>query len=224
MIPSDVRAYAQALLTTLPSQLLIPYLHPVFYSLHNMPTEVRSSLPLLYPLDTDIASLSRSAVPSRTRASSSLTLSRSPRSASNDTDFSSSKTVRTFSSGSVVTPSTASSRTSLTCLRTPSFGVGRCDSSFFSPPLYLLTRPLPTQRTLPVLDNAFSGRVNAIIGKVREARRGPYYPHLYVVKEDGEPALRQWALSCLIEDRIEALPSYQQWLGQLKDAVNDKSF
>lgn len=41
MIPSDVRAYAQALLTTLPSQLLIPYLHPVFYSLHNMPKEVR---------------------------------------------------------------------------------------------------------------------------------------------------------------------------------------
>lgn len=81
-----------------------------------------------------------------------------------------------------------------------------------------------SQRTLPVLDNAFSGRVNAIVGKVREARRGPYYPHLYVVKEDGEPALRQWALSCLIEDRIEALPSYQQWLGQLKDAVNDKSF
>lgn len=43
MIPSDVRAYAQALLTTLPSQLLIPYLHPVFYSLHNMPKEVRRS-------------------------------------------------------------------------------------------------------------------------------------------------------------------------------------
>ena len=40
MIPSDLRAYAQALLTTLPSQLLIPYLHPVFHSLHDMPKEV----------------------------------------------------------------------------------------------------------------------------------------------------------------------------------------
>lgn len=39
MIPPDVRAYSQALLTTMPSQLLIPYLHPVFYSLHNMPKE-----------------------------------------------------------------------------------------------------------------------------------------------------------------------------------------
>jgi len=70
-----------------------------------------------------------------------------------------------------------------------------------------------------VLDNPFSQRVNAIIGKVREQRRGPYYPHLYIVKEDGEPALRQWALSCLIEDRMETLPSYQQFLGKLKDSV-----
>lgn len=43
--------------------------------------------------------------------------------------------------------------------------------------------------------------------------------HLYVVKEDGEPALRQWALSLLIEDRMDQLPSYNQWLGQLKDKV-----
>jgi protein transport protein SEC24 len=38
-IPSDMRAYAQALLTTLPAQLLVPYLHPNFYSLHNMPAD-----------------------------------------------------------------------------------------------------------------------------------------------------------------------------------------
>jgi protein transport protein SEC24 len=41
-IPPDLRAYAQALLTSLPSQLLIPYIHPTFYSLHNMPPEVIS--------------------------------------------------------------------------------------------------------------------------------------------------------------------------------------
>jgi hypothetical protein len=40
-IPPDIRAYSQALLTSLPSQLLIPYLYPSFYSLHNMPPEVR---------------------------------------------------------------------------------------------------------------------------------------------------------------------------------------
>ncbi len=41
-IPPDLRAYAQALLTSLPSQVLVPYIHPTFYSLHNMPPEVKS--------------------------------------------------------------------------------------------------------------------------------------------------------------------------------------
>lgn len=41
-IPPDLRAYAQALLSTLPSQTLIPYIHPMFYSLHAMPPEVSS--------------------------------------------------------------------------------------------------------------------------------------------------------------------------------------
>lgn len=48
---------------------------------------------------------------------------------------------------------------------------------------------------------------------------GVKQPHLYVVKEDGEPSLRQWALSLLIEDRMDQLPSYNQWIGQLKDKV-----
>ena len=75
------------------------------------------------------------------------------------------------------------------------------------------------QTTLPVLDNPFSQRVNAIIAKTREMRRGPYWPHLYIVKEDGEPPLRLWALSCLIQDRADVLPSYQQFISQLRDKV-----
>lgn len=50
-------------------------------------------------------------------------------------------------------------------------------------------------------------------------RRGVYYPHLYIVKEDGEPPLRLWALSCLIQDRADVLPSYQQFISQLRDKV-----
>lgn len=73
--------------------------------------------------------------------------------------------------------------------------------------------------TLPVLDNPFSQRVNAIIQKTREMRRGVYYPHLYVVKEDGEPPLRLWALSALIQDRADVLPSYQQFISSLKEKV-----
>ena len=66
-------------------------------------------------------------------------------------------------------------------------------------------------------------RVNAIVQRIREARRGPYRPHLYVVKEDGEPSLRLWALSLLVEDRFEQTPSYMQFIGQLRDKVNGGS-
>ena len=76
-----------------------------------------------------------------------------------------------------------------------------------------------TQTTLPLLDNPFSQRINAIIQKTREMRRGPYYPHLYVVKEDGEPALRLWALSMLIQDRADVLPSYSQFLTSIREKV-----
>ena len=86
----------------------------------------------------------------------------------------------------------------------------RCSRIFF----------FPEQSTLPLLDNPFSARVNAIIQKTREMRRGAYYPHLYIVKEDGEPPLRLWALSNLIQDRADVLPSYQQYINQLKDRVS----
>jgi protein transport protein SEC24 len=61
--------------------------------------------------------------------------------------------------------------------------------------------------------------VNAVIQKTREMRHGVYHPHLYVVKEDGEPPLRLWALSGLIQDRADVLPSYHQFIQQLKDKV-----
>lgn len=80
--------------------------------------------------------------------------------------------------------------------------------------------PLIIQFTLPVLDNAFSQRVNAIVDKTRELRRGVYRPHLYVVKSDAEPALRSWALSLLIEDRMDQMPSYAQYLTIVKNKVS----
>jgi protein transport protein SEC24 len=74
--------------------------------------------------------------------------------------------------------------------------------------------------TLPLLENSFSQRINAIIQKTREMRRGVYFPHLYVVKEDGEPPLRLWALSALIHDRADVLPSYQTFITSLKEKVS----
>ncbi|KAH8917910.1 CPII coat sec24 protein [Atractiella rhizophila] len=183
-IPSDLRAYAQDLLVTLPTQLLIPFIHPTFYSLHNMPPECGT----------------------------------------------------TDDNGTVILPPPLN-LTSEKFERHGLFLIEDGQQMF----LYLGRDAVPRlcqdvfgvedyhrvqggKATLPRLENPFSDRVNAIIGRVRSRRRGPYYPHLYIVKDDGEASLRMWALSCLIEDRQEQLPSYHQFLGQVKDRVNSGSF
>ncbi|KZV95863.1 putative ER to Golgi transport-related protein [Exidia glandulosa HHB12029] len=182
-IAPDLRAYAHSLLTTLPSQTLIPYLHPSFYSLHDMPPECGTIgdagviLPPLLPLTSE----------------------------------------RLVKHGLFVIEDG----------QTIFLWVGR-DSvpqlimDVFNLPNYEALRG--GKYTLPILDNPFSQRVNAIIGKIREMRRGPYYPALFIVKEDGEPPMRLWALSALIQDRGDQTPSYQQWLGQLKDKLNGSSY
>ena len=77
--------------------------------------------------------------------------------------------------------------------------------------------------TLPVLDVEFNERVRAVVEKSRDHRsRGVgsiIVPHLYVVKENGEPGMRLWAQSLLIEDRADAGMSYKQWLGLLREKV-----
>ncbi|KAG0695921.1 Sec23/Sec24 trunk domain-containing protein [Suillus ampliporus] len=178
-IPPDLRAYAQALLTSLPSQTLIPYIHPTFYSLHNMPPEAGTvgeqgvNLPTPLPLTSE--RLERHGL-------------------------------YLIEDGQTI------------FLWVGRDAVPQLVMDVFNLPNYEVLRGGKT--TLPVLDNDFSQRVNAIIQKMREMRRGVYYPHLYLVKEDGEPPLRLWALSCLIQDRADVLPSYQQFIGQLKDKVN----
>jgi protein transport protein SEC24 len=106
----------------------------------------------------------------------------------------------------------------------PSYDVMRGGKVSILPSLYIneSTRSPPDQlnRSPSQHDNEFSQRINAIIQKIREMRRGVYYPHLYVVKEDGEPPLRLWALSALIQDRADVLPSYQQFISSLKEKVN----
>ncbi|BGP55492.1 COPII subunit [Rhodotorula sphaerocarpa] len=172
MIPPDVRAYSQALLTTMPSQLLIPYLHPCG-------TISDQGVVLPHPLPLTSERLERHGL-------------------------------FLIEDGQNI------------FLWVGRDAVNQLVLDVFDLPSYADLRS--GKGTLPVLENAFSQRVNAIIGKVREARRGPYYPFLYIVKEDGDPALRQWALSLLIEDRMETLPSYQQFVNKLKDSINDKSF
>ncbi|KDN42961.1 hypothetical protein RSAG8_06487, partial [Rhizoctonia solani AG-8 WAC10335] len=182
-IPPDLRAYAQALLTTLPSQQLMAYIHPAFYALHNMPPECG-----------------------------------------------------TVGEHGIIMPPTMS----LTSERFERHGlyliedgqnmflwVGRdavpqLVADVFDLPNYEALRA--GKQTMPTLDNDFSQRINAVIAKTRALRRGPYWPHLYVVKEDGEPALRMWALSMLIQDRMDQTPSYAQYLSAVKDKVNGTNY
>ncbi|KAF1803404.1 hypothetical protein FB192DRAFT_1469896 [Mucor lusitanicus] len=74
--------------------------------------------------------------------------------------------------------------------------------------------------TLPTLETPLNRKVNTLIGKLREMRRGNYYPTLYLVKEDGDPYLRLWFLAHLIEDRTDNIMSYQQFLQHIKDRVS----
>ncbi|RXW14906.1 hypothetical protein EST38_g10948 [Candolleomyces aberdarensis] len=181
-IPPDIRAYSQALLTSLPSQLLIPYLYPNFYSLHNMPAEAgtigEKGVILPPPLPLTSERLERHGL-------------------------------YLIEDG-----------------QTMFLWVGR-DAV---PQLVMDVFDLPNYEslrggkiTLRLLGNPFSERVTAIVQKIRESRRGPYYPHLYLVKEDGEPPLRLWALSALVQDRADVLPSYQQFISTLKEKVNGAS-
>jgi protein transport protein SEC24 len=78
--------------------------------------------------------------------------------------------------------------------------------------------------SLPELDNDFNERVRAVIMKSHDHRsRGVgsiIVPHLYVVREDGDPSLKLWAQTLLVEDRADQGMSYQQWMGTLREKVS----
>ncbi|KAI8642127.1 Sec23/Sec24 trunk domain-containing protein [Parasitella parasitica] len=87
--------------------------------------------------------------------------------------------------------------------------------------------------SLPVLSNPFSERVRRIIKNLRtDLRHCNFYPSLYVVREDGEPMLRYWFMTHLLEGRQHfatdshcqkntsySAMSYYQWLGHVKEGV-----
>lgn len=88
---------------------------------------------------------------------------------------------------------------------------------------------------LPILDNEFNIRVRNIINKVREAKGSIRYENLYIVvgpssNERGTDALvnsrdvmalRMWCMSHLVEDRNGDVLGYREFLGQLKDKINN---
>ncbi|KAL6721400.1 COPII subunit [Lecanora helva] len=82
--------------------------------------------------------------------------------------------------------------------------------------------------TLPILENDFSEKVRAVIEKSRDHRSkgvgSIVVPSLYVVREDGEPGMRLWAQSLLVEDRAEQGVSLSQWLGMLREKVHSPDY
>ncbi|RAR03243.1 protein transport protein sec24 [Stemphylium lycopersici] len=77
--------------------------------------------------------------------------------------------------------------------------------------------------TLPLLDNEYSERVRAVVEKSRDHKSKGVgsitLPTLYIVKEDGEPTLKQWAQTMLVEDRADQSDSLVQWITKLREKV-----
>lgn len=76
---------------------------------------------------------------------------------------------------------------------------------------------------IPELDNDFNERVRAVIQKSKDHKSlgvgSVTVPHLYIVREDGEPSLKLWAQTLLVEDRADQGVSAAQWLGVLREKV-----
>ncbi|KAI8099372.1 uncharacterized protein BX664DRAFT_321106 [Halteromyces radiatus] len=182
-IPTDMRANAMNLLRTMPLQLLIPYIHPNFYSLHNMPpeagevTETGVNFPPALNLTAE-----------RIEAHGCYLLENG-------------QNIYLWVGRGVV----------------PQLCMDLFDANSYE-------ALRGGKYTLPVLETPLNRKVNMIIGKIREMRRGNYYPTLYLVKEDGDPYLKIWFMSHLIEDRTENVMSYQQFLQFIKDRVGSGSF
>lgn len=79
------------------------------------------------------------------------------------------------------------------------------------------------KQMLPEVDNEFNQRVRSVVEKSRDHRAkgvgSMIVPHLYVVREDGEPGLRLWAQTMLVEDRADQSVSLDQWMTTLREKV-----
>ncbi|KAI9787661.1 MAG: COPII subunit [Geoglossum umbratile] len=183
-IPSDLRSAALCLLSTLPLPLLIQYIYPKMYSLHDMPDNAGRP---------------------------------------------------DGSSGEIIIPTPIN----LSSERLVSFGLYLIDDGQTQflwvgkdavPQLINDVFGLPDvsavqvgKKSLPILENDFNERIRAVIEKSRDQRSRSVgsivVPHLYIVREDGEPSLRLWAQTLLVEDRADQSVSLAQWMGMLREKV-----
>ncbi|KAK6524155.1 COPII subunit [Orbilia ellipsospora] len=184
-IPSDLRSSALCLLSTLPSTLLVQYIHPKLYSLHDMPDEC--GLP--HPETGEIV------LPQPMNLSSE----------------------RLQRYGLYLIDDTQNQflwvgREAMPELISDVFGLPGVEHVKVG------------KTTLRAVDNEFNEKVRNVIEKSR-SHKGKMVgsitvPNLYVVREDGEPSLRLWAQTLLVEDRSDGGPGMGLWLTGLREKVN----
>ncbi|KAK5131171.1 COPII subunit [Meristemomyces frigidus] len=183
-IPTDLRSAALCLLSTLPLPLLIQYIYPRLYSLHDMPDD--AGLP--HP-----------------------------------------------ETGAIVMPPSLN----LTSQNIVPFGLYLIDDGQ-TQFLWLGRDAVPAlvndvfgfedknalkqgKTSLPVIDSDMNERVRAVVEKSRDHKGkgcgSIVVPPLYLIREDGEPSLRLWAQTLLIEDRADQGVSGAQFVGMLREKV-----
>lgn len=184
-IPSDMRSAALDLLSTLPLPLLIQYIYPKVFSLHDMPDDAGTPHP----------ETGETILPPPKPASSEQLVP-----------------YGLYLIDEGMTQFLWIGREAVPQLLADVFGVP--DKSQLK---------VGKQR-LPELDNDFSERVRAVISKSRDHRAkgvgSIVVPHLYVVKEDGEPGLKLWAQTMLVEDRADQGESLGQFMANMRGKVN----
>ncbi|EJP69280.1 Sec23/Sec24 trunk domain-containing protein [Beauveria bassiana ARSEF 2860] len=183
-IPTDIRSAALCLLSTLPVPLLMRYIYPRLYSLHDMPDTAGISDgetgQIVLPLPLNLTS--------ERLASHGLYL---------------------IDDGQ--TQFLWVGRDAVPQLIADVFGVDDRTNIHVG------------KGRVPELEGDFNERVRAVVQKSRDHRSlgvgSITVPHLYIVREDGEPSLKLWAQTLLVEDRADQSVSAAQWLGILREKV-----
>lgn len=185
-IPSDLRSAALCLLSTLPLPLLMQYIYPRLYSLHDMPDNA----------GVPDGETNQTVLPPPLNLSSERFVSYG---------------LYLIDDGQ--TQFLWVGRDAVPQLLTDVFGVAD------------RTQLRAGKGSIPELDNDFNERVRAVIQKSRDhLSRGVgsiIVPHLYIVREDGEPSLKLWAQTLLVEDRADQGMSFGQWMGSLREKVSN---
>lgn len=183
-IPSDIRSAALCLLSTLPVPLLMRYIYPRLYSLHDMPDKA----------GTPDAETGQIVLPPAMNLSSE----------------------RLVPYGLYLIDDGQSQflwvgRDAVPQLIADVFGVQDRSQVHVG------------KGRVPELEGDFNERVRAVVQKSRDHRSlgvgSITTPHMYIVREDGEPSLKLWAQTLLVEDRADQGVSAAQWLGVLREKV-----